>query len=413
MKTALLLAFLAQDPADEKPNLLFILTDDHRPDGMGCYGNRSLRTPNFDRIASEGARFDAFYVAAPLCCPSRAAILSGLYPHENGVMNNRNSPDLRRQTATVATMLNEAGYATGFVGKAHMGGDPRAWGFRETPVWLPTGGARHANPLLMVEGVQKQVPGQITQIFADAAITWLEKHKTDRWFLWLATTAPHTPYVRDPKHPYEREKIEPPPLWPKGEPLSDADWEGYYSTISMLDEQIGRVLAKLQDLGQLDRTLIVVIGDNGFMHGSHGHKAKSVWWEESARVPAIARWPGKIKPGTVVSTPCVSVDLMPTFAEAGGAKAPAGREGRSLLPALTGAQPLRTVAYSEVQAEREGGHWQLVRTAKFKYVRFSAGGREMLFDLEKDPNEKRDVVADPGYAKALEEMRAFHKEWAK
>jgi len=352
MLTMALMSLVLQATSEDRPNILFIITDDHRPDALGCYGNASIRTPHFDRIAAEGARFDCFYVAAPLCCPSRAAALSGLYPHQekNLVLNNRAKPDLRDPSATVATLLKSAGYTTGFIGKAHMGGDPRTWGFHETPIWLPTGGSKHRNPVLMVDGAEKSVEGQITQIFADAAIRWLDRHKSDRWFLWLATTAPHTPYVHDPRHPYERAKIQPPPLWPKGKPLSDADWPGYYSTISMLDEQIGRVVAKLKDLGQLDRTLLVVMGDNGFMHGSHDHRAKSVWYEESARVPALARWPGKIKAGSVVSTPAVSVDLMATFAGVTGARVPEGREGLSLLPALTGKEPLRKVAYAEVQA---------------------------------------------------------------
>ncbi len=398
---------------DDRPNILFILTDDHRPDAMGCYGNESLRTPNFDRIAKEGARFDSFYVAAPLCCPSRAAILSGLYPHQNGVLDNRNRPDFRNDKTTVATLLNKAGYVTGFVGKAHMGGDPRKWDFQECPIWLPTGGSKHRNPELMVEGAKKVVEGQITEIFTDSAIQWVEKHQSDRWFLWFATTAPHTPYVHDPKHSYARSEIKPPPLWPKGESLGDADWPGYYSTISMLDEQIGRLLRKLDSLKLLDKTLMVLVGDNGFMHGSHGQKAKSVWYEESARTPALARWPAKIQPGTKITTPVVSIDLLPTFCEVAGIEKPGKREGCSLLPALTGKAALRSVAYSEVDAEKQGGHWQMARTDRFKYVRFVEGGKELLYDLRSDPHELTDLSADPASRPSLERMRSIHQAWVK
>jgi N-acetylglucosamine-6-sulfatase len=387
---------------DDRPNILFILTDDHRPDAMGCYGNESIRTPNFDAIAKEGARLDRFYVAAPLCCPSRAAFLTGLWPHQNGVLNNKNKPDLEKETPTIATILGKAGYTTGFIGKAHMGGDPRAWGFAETPIWLPTGSSKHKNPTLMVDGKEREVEGQITRIFADHAIAWLDRHKGDRWFLWLATTAPHKPYYKDPNHAYD--EIKPPPLWPKGEPLSDADWAGYYSTISMLDEQIGRVLAKLRETGQLDKTFIFVAGDNGFMHGSHGEPAKSVWYEESARVPALARWPARIKAGTTVAAPIVSVDLLPTLAEIAGVES----KGLSMLPALTGGEAKRKIVYAELGGNRNKAEWKMVRTDRFKYVRHD-DGTERLYDLEADPNELKNVAGESD----LTEMRKLLDEWSK
>ncbi|MBI4616940.1 MAG: sulfatase-like hydrolase/transferase [Planctomycetes bacterium] len=396
---------------DERPNILFILTDDHRPDGMGCYGNESIRTPNFDRIAAEGARLDSFYVAAPLCCPSRAAFLSGLWPHQNGVMNNQGGPDLAKGTPTIATALAHAGYVTGFVGKAHMGGDPRRWDFSETPVWLPGGGSKHEDPTLFVDGERKNVEGLVTQIFADAATRWIEEHKEDRWFLWLATTSPHKPYLRDPDHPYRLSEIRPPPLWPEGEPLSDADWEGYYSTISMLDAEVGRVLAKLAETGQLDRTFIFVAGDNGFMHGSHGYPAKSVWFEEATRVPALARWPGRIRAGTAVKAPIVAVDLFPTLSEIAGAPVPEGLEATSMLPALTGGEPRRKIAGSELAGGRRGvNEWQMVRSDDLKYVR-EGSGAEHLYDLVADPDEGTDLAKDSKRAKDLERMREVHAKW--
>lgn len=403
MKAILLLALWAQD---DKPNILFIFTDDHRPDALGCYGNESIRTPNFDRLAKEGARLDAFYVAAPLCCPSRAAMLTGLYPHQNGVMDNKGKPDLKKGAATIAELLNDAGYVTGFVGKAHMGGDPREWKFKETPVWLPSGGSKHRDPTLNVEGESKKVEGHITQIFADAAIGFLDKHKGDRFFLWLATTAPHTPYLRDPNHAYKKTDIKAPPMWPKGAELSDADWEGYYSTISMLDEQVGRVLKKLEETGLLDKTVIFMCGDNGFMHGSHGYRAKSVWYEESARVPALVRWPAKVKAGTTVAAPAVSVDFFATWCEIAGIEKPKDREGVSLLPALTGKEPLRAVAYSELGSAKMT--WQMVRKGGWKYVK-REDGTEMLYDLATDPNELKGAEAP----KVLEEMRALHADFLK
>jgi len=179
---------------DHRPNILFILTDDLRWDTLGCYGSHDIRTPNLDKFASEGARLDAFYVASPLCCPSRAVFLSGLYPHQNGVEWNVGMPDLKEGTQTVATLLNRAGYATGFIGKAHLGGNPYKWDFTNCPVFFPRIQMRHLDPTLFVHGKRQVVPGYITEIFTNTAISFLEKHKNERWFLWFATTAPHLPY---------------------------------------------------------------------------------------------------------------------------------------------------------------------------------------------------------------------------
>ncbi|MCI0417402.1 sulfatase-like hydrolase/transferase, partial [bacterium] len=158
----------AQEP--RKPNILFILTDDQRWDTLGCYGNDVIRTPNLDKLAAQGARLDTFYVAQPLCCPSRATFLTGLYPHQTGIYTNeKGGADLPKGSKTVAHYLNEAGYKTGFVGKAHIGGDPRKWGFQTCPVFLPGGSSPHKKPDLVYVQREK-VPGYITTIFADAAI---------------------------------------------------------------------------------------------------------------------------------------------------------------------------------------------------------------------------------------------------
>ncbi len=417
----------AQKPSLSRPNILFILTDDQRWDALGCFGNASIRTPHLDRLASQGIRLDAFYPAAPLCCPSRAAFLSGRYPHQNGVLNNapvrdgRRFPDetvdLDAGSDTLATRLNAAGYRTGFVGKSHLGGDPRKWGFQECPLWFPGGATRHKEARLLREGKPWMSDKPITVAFADAAIRYLESRRAgEPWMLWLATTAPHAPYLHDPKHPYKVQDLSPPPGWPRNQAFpSDADWAGYYSTISMMDEQIGRVLDRLDDLGLAENTFVFMASDNGFMMGSHGHKAKQVWFEESARTPALARWPGHIRPGDAVSAPVVGVDLLPSvLALAGAAPAP-GLEGRSMIPALTGGKPLREAAFAEVQMGgvndvEPGDFWQMIRDGRWKYVR-SRDATEHLYDLESDRNELKDLVSDPAFAGTLDRLRIRLDEW--
>ena len=415
-----------------RPNVLIVLTDDQRPDGVGYAGNASLRTPNLDRLASEGARLENFYVATPQCCPSRAALLTGRYGHQNGVTSNlandleHTAPgitffglpvsDLASGTPTIATDMNRAGYVTGFIGKAHLGGDPRLWDFRETPIWVPKLGAPHEGATLMVDGSPEVLPGLTNRIFVDAATDWLERHRGDRWFLWLAMTAPHDPLRHDPRFPYRIEDISPPPLWPPGQPLSDSlDWTGYYSTISMLDDDLGLLFARLRDLGLDRNTVVFFLSDNGNMGGSHGSAnqvgSKSVWFEESARVPAVVRWPAVIPAGTVVRSPLVSVDVTATVRSLAGLPRDPGAGGMDMMPALTGRAPLREVAYAEMwDALHDLWQWQMVREGDWKYVAF-ANGDELLYDLEGDPAELDDLSLRPDLSATLEHLRGRRRDW--
>jgi N-acetylglucosamine-6-sulfatase len=399
----------AQQKPPEHPNILIILASDLRPDAMGCYGNGTVRTPNFDAIAKEGARFDNFYTASPLSCPSRAALLTGLYPHQMGIFDDAGPPDLPPGATTLPRVLEKAGYVTGFAGKAHLGGDPRRWGFREGPAWLPGGSSPHRDPKLRIEGEEKVVEGMITPILVDAALAWIERHKGDRWLFWLALTVPHAPCILDPRHPYKPSEIDPPPLWSHNENLSDLDWAGYYSTVSMMDEQVGRLTQKLRDLRLHDDTLLCVLSDNGFMMGSHGYPGKGVWFEESVRVPALARWPARIKAGTRVWSTSVNVDLFPTLCEVAGAPKPEKAEAVSLLPALLGEGTPRFNAYSEGRLGNDG-IWHMARNDRFKYVRF-VSGREHLYDIYADASERRDLAVGARHMDDLEEMRALLQKW--
>ncbi|MHA2610720.1 MAG: sulfatase family protein [bacterium JZ-2024 1] len=435
--------------AKRKPNILFILTDDQRWDTLGVYGNRSIKTQNLDGLAREGALFLNGFVAAPLCCPSRATFLTGLYPHQTGIVSNeKGRTTIPEGVKTVADYLNEAGYITGFVGKAHLDGGPYRWGFREAPVYLPGGGSRHQNPMLIVEGNQRALPGKIhqneyaeeeyqsnpgepqkvegliTPIFVDAAIRFLERHRKDEkpFFLWVATTAPHTPYYNDPKFPYLRVLIQPPLGFPDPV-LSSEDWEGYYSTISHLDDHLGRLFHKVKELGLEENTVIIFSSDNGYMMGSHQRKGKSIWYEESVRVPWIIKWKGKIPAGSIISTPVSSVDFLPTVLEIADIPVPLEYEGKSILHALgITPGPVREVVYSEVRGGggikqkpgRRGYNtpllWQMVRTEEFKYVWLS-NGEEILYDLRKDPKEMRNVAGEEEYSGVMGQMRALHQEW--
>jgi arylsulfatase A-like enzyme len=408
-----LITIAAQAFGSEKPNILFILTDDQRWDSLGCYGNRVIKTPNFDRLASQGARLDAFYVAAPLCCPSRATFLSGLYPHQTGITSNGavgSRPDFSPGTMTIAGYLKQADYITGFSGKAHLGGDPRKWGFQNCPVYLSKGESRYENPRLFREGKPKVMTGQITTIFADAAIAFIEQNKDKRWFLWFASTAPHEPYTKDKRFEYKESQITAPPGWPQSQPFQpNEEWSAYYSTISVLDEQVGRVLKKIDDLELTNNTFVLITSDNGYMMGSHNINGKGTWYEESVRVPAIARWPGKIKSAISVSRLISSVDVLPTFLQLAGLPLPAGLEGVSMIPALLGQSPLRKEAFSVIGADT-----YVVRQDDWKYVKVSARS-EILYNLKIDPSEqkKKDLSKDPKHASVLQNMKKSLEQFLK
>jgi N-acetylglucosamine-6-sulfatase len=332
------------------------------------------------------------------------------------VLSNRWTPDLRPNTSTVATYLNAGGYITGFVGKAHMGGDPRRWDFKECPMWLPGNASPHDDPTLMVNGEREQLAGEITEIFTDAALQFVEKHKQDRWFLWFATTAPHLPYISDPRHCYDPLHIKPPPGWPTTQALEWPErWADFYSTVSMLDEQVGRLLQELDELGLDQNTLVFMTSDNGYMFGSHGQFGKAVWFEESARMPALVRWPAKIKPGTKTASPLDSVDVLPTLLDVAGVgkELPKLYQGKSMMPALTGGKPPRRVAYSEVNSSHlAGGYWQMARDERWKYVRFKSG-EEYLYDLKEDTWELKNLVGVPERTEVLREMREKLTAWLK
>jgi arylsulfatase A-like enzyme len=306
--------------------------------------------------------------------------------------------------------LNQAGYVTGFIGKAHLGGDPTKWGFKEAPLYLPEASTRYQNPKLMVRGQRKEVPGETTEIFVNEALSFIENHKTDRWFLWLAVTAPHEPLIQHRGFEYQRTAISAPPGWPPQQDFRPEHWPRYYSTISMLDFQVGRIIEKLRNLGLRENTFIFISSDNGNMQGSHGIAGKGIWFDESVRAPALLLYPPAIKSKTVVTSPVSSVDLLPTildYAEARTMIAPV--EGVSLRSALNGGSS-RTMAFSEVEPEGEGEFWQMVRSPSCKYVRL-ATGEEHFYDLNKDPHETKDSAALPQYDAMKKEMKQALQDW--
>lgn len=396
----LLLATAAARGGD-RPNILVFFSDDHAYQAISAYGDprRLVETPNIDRIAREGMRFDRCLVPNSICGPSRAALLTGTYSHRNGFYNNTNSRFDGTQE-TFPKRLQAAGYQTALVGKWHLVSDPT--GFDHWHI-LPGQGAYY-NPPMIRDGQRVSHEGYVSDIITDLALDWLEGRDRDRPFLLMVQhKAPHRSWepalrhlghdgdldyalpptflddyagrglaVRDQDMTIDRTmtaqdlKLVPPArltpdqrrVWdayydPRNEALRKAGLTGeallrwkynrylhdYLGCIKAVDESVGQVLDYLDAHGLADDTIVVYASDQGFYLGEHGWFDKRWIFEESLRTPLLVRWPGRVPAASVNADLTSVIDLAPTFLEAAGVAVPEGVQGRSLLPILTGATP--------------------------------------------------------------------------
>jgi arylsulfatase A-like enzyme len=248
----------------------------------------------------------------------------------------------------------------------------------------------------------------------DAGIDFIESHKNKPWFLWLATTVPHNPYIQDPEFHYTN--INPPPGWPSGQTFVAKSMPKYYSTISMLDREIGRMLNRLEELGLSRNTFVFFTGDNGYMFNSHGIEGKEVWYEEAARVPGVVRWPAMIPSGKKISSLLSSADLLPTISDLAGTTADPKLEGKSMLPALISGKPTRTEIFSEVG---DPPLWSMVKNERWKFVLIHRpkkfpqlnGKTSLLFDMKDDPHEQNDLSSSKEHAAHLKQMKGLLEDW--
>jgi N-acetylglucosamine-6-sulfatase len=430
-------------PQREAPrNVVFILADDHRYDFMGFHpaAPEWLTTPALDRMAAQGAHVANAFVTTSLCSPSRASILTGRYAHRHGVVDNT-SP-IPAGTVFFPQYLQQAGYRTAYVGKWHMGEDaesdrPRA-GFDH---WISfRGQGDYVDPVLNVNGERRQMKGYTTDVLTDAAIEWLKAQAADRpFFLYLSHKAVHAEFVPSPRHqgryadtriPYPasmadtegnyREK----PRWVAAQRQSwhgvdymyhgqfefDTFYRRYAETLLALDESIGRVLGYLDESGLSRNTLVVYMGDNGFLLGEHGLIDKRNAYEESMRVPMLAYAPGLIAPGTTVSALVRNVDVAPTILDLAGVRSQHDVDGRSVLPALRG-RPLPPGGdflyeyYWEYAFPHTPTTFAL-RDDRYKFI-FYHGIWDLneLYDLQADPAEMRNLIHVPAYQQRIEQMR--------
>jgi arylsulfatase A-like enzyme len=424
-----LLGFAAGAQAGPRrpPNVIVILADDLGWGDVGFNGRKSYKTPNLDRLAKQGTRFARWYTAAVVCAPSRAALMTGKYTIHNGVSGN--NEDLPRDEVTIAAALKGAGYRTGLFGKWHHG-RPRAGeksyihpldrGFDEFYGYTDAVHAWEKYPKKVWEGRElKNATGYADTLFADHALDFMKRNKDSPFFVYLAFVAPHF-HVEAPAEDVALYKGK----FPEKDARKPVN-ATYAAMVTRLDKEVGRILKVLDDLGLADDTLVIFTSDHGatFEVGNRGASAyhdsnrpfrgqKRTLWEGGIRVPAIVRWPGRVPAGRTSDVPMHMTDVFPTVLAAAGRRPdPRWRvDGRNMLPVWEGKEqaPERTLFW-EWRAE---GHYQLAAMrGPIKVVITGEKGRPEMFNVETDPGERRNIIAEyPELARQMvQELRAWLK----
>ncbi|MCL4402438.1 MAG: sulfatase [Acidobacteria bacterium] len=457
------LPFVLRGAGAERPNILYIMCDDHAAQAIGAYGGRINRTPNIDRIANGGMRFDNCYCTNSLCTPSRAVILTGKYSHLNGIctLDNRFSPTQE----TFSTPLQRAGYHTGLVGKWHVANNATGFDFWSI---LP-GQGKYFDPDFIQMGAMIQKKGYCTDVITDMALEFLQKRPKDKPFcLLLQHKAPHDPWSYDEKHAhlYENEDIpEPATLYDdyktRGNAIRQAECKiglrhtlyqqetgnlppekrkprqyqifikSYLRCVASVDDNVGRVLDYLDASGLANNTVVVYTSDQGVFLGEHGLYDKRFMYEDSLRMPLLVRYPREVKPGSVNRDMVLNLDFAETLLDYGGASAPADMQGRSFRPLLKGQAPRdwRTSMYYRYWMH--GAHFNIpahlgVRTKRYKLVYYygqTCGKKGTVgpatapewefFDLKEDPLEMHNVYGVPAFASVVRELTAELKRLQK
>ncbi len=432
-----------------RPNLLVVVVDDLRWDDLGNAGHPFSRTPHMDRIAREGARFQNAFATTPLCSPSRASLLTGLYAHAHGIIDNTERGPQSHKLATFPQALQRAGYETAFVGKWHMGNDdsPRT-GF---DYWVSLKGQGSSfDPDLNLNGSASKISGYVTDVLHDHALDFLRQPREKPFLLYFAHKALHpestqradgslsdpgaSKFFPAPRHRelYAGEKIprrenaalapqnkpalqrrigDLPPLGP-GTGSSDEAILGRLRMLAAVDESLGGLIAALESSGRLDQTLIVVTSDHGYFYGEHGLSfERRLAYEESIRIPLLMRLPGVIPPGSEPAPFALTLDLAPTLLDLAGAPAADLCHGRSLLPLFKGGNANWRDAFlveyftDTVFPRVYQMGYQAVRDTRWKFIRYNElQDMDELYDLATDPFEMNNLASDPRHANDLARM---------
>ena len=439
----------------DRPNIIFILTDDQRWDAMSCMGHKFLKTPNMDRIAKEGALFTNAFCTTSLCSPSRATFLTGTYAHIHGVINNNGreyDPDI---TPIYPKLLQKEGYTTAHIGKLHMAPDDRPR--RGYDHWISfRGQGVYNNPTLNINGKRQKVTGYTTDLLSDYAADFIRQQGEKPFCMTLSHKAVHEPFTPPARHKdlYKGEKLDEPvsfiddfagkAKWqrrfavkdwrwrfrssefrtmkvpdsvPIEKPFEDKShwwnennrWLEQYKCIKSIDEGLGRVFEALEQMGKLDDTIIVFASDNGYFIGEHRRHDKRVPYDEAIRIAFLMMYPKAIKPNIRIDEPITNIDLAPTLLDYAGATIPKTVQGLSLRPLLDGTQKsIRKAIFHEyyVDLVHSIPRTLCVRTKDFKYITYpDLDDIDEMYDLKNDPQELNNISQDRNFATKKQELK--------
>lgn len=424
-------------------NVVFILSDDHRYDAMSFMGHQFAETPYMDAMAAAGVHLRNAFVTTSLCSPSRASILTGLYTFRHRVIDNQRAvPD---GTVFFPQYLQKAGYSTGFVGKWHMGSasdEPRPgfdyWvSFKGQGFYLPPG----PNYTINVNGQRVKQDGYITSLLTRYAIEFLKQQEGSEkpFCLYLSHKAVHgdfipedkyrgrfadKPFTPDPTAAPHKDNLVNRPRWLLDQrnswhgmdfPLHSDEtmeriYKSYCEALCSVDDSIGAVIGQLKKMGIHDETLVIYMGDNGYMFGEYGLIDKRVAYETSSRVPLLMQCPDLFRGGTVVDDVVANIDIAPTIMEAMGLQKPPHMDGSSFIKLAQGQDiPWRSyflyVYYWEQNYPQTPTHFSL-RGDRYKYTTYyGLWDTDELFDIQADPMEQHNLIHDPAFAAKKSEMQ--------
>jgi arylsulfatase A-like enzyme len=412
--------------SEKRPNIIFILTDDHRHDAFGFMDKPWLNTPNMDRLASEGVQFTNSFVTTSLCSPARASFLTGKHARCHGVMNN-NTP-WNDNSVTFLEMLQKSGYDTGFIGKWHMPGG-------KLPEMVTQGkldrmvsfthafgqGVYYDCPMV-IDGQKTKTKGYITDVLTDYAMEFLENPRKNPFCLMLSHKAVHAYFKPAKRHKGSLKNAPLPKLqkMTKELPLGiingqqrvnyDKYVQRYYEALLAVDDSVGTVMDYLDEKGIAENTIVVYAGDNGYFWGEHGLTDKRYAYEEGIKIPHLMRYPGVIPEGSKVDEMLLNIDLMPTLLSAAGIETPSDVQGQNCMDLACGKDvPWRKSWMYEYFEDPNfpNPHIKAVRTKDWKLIRYSGEKNELadeMYNIGEDPKETNDLIDDAAYSKKKNEL---------
>jgi len=409
-----------------KPNVIYTFSDEHRWQSMSFTEMSELQTPNMARLAADGIHFTHCISNYPVCSPHRAILMTSRWPYQHGMIDNNYPLDPREMTLGKA--FQAAGYTTGYIGKWHLGGvRAEPFGFDLSLIWGNTNTHWNKSKYFPLKGKPVQPKGYNATLMTDQALEFIEQHRKDPFFLMVSWNPPHSNFTDAPKPkkalypegslPYRKNAKPDPkvnasenrPIWKKN------DWpsyQGYHAHVSAIDDELGRIMVKLDELGLAEDTILVYSSDHGSMLGSHGVGSKRQPYEESIRVPFCIRWPRVISPGNTSDVLFGSIDIMPTLCGLAGIPAPDTCEGQDFSGIMRGDQgpdPEAQFIMHISKNNASGGQrhpaplFRGLRTRRYTYAVYP-DRPWCLFDNEEDPFQLNNLIDDPGKASLIKEL---------